>query len=185
MDVRNAIVPFQVVGVDGREFFRNAGRTRHRGIEASLAAPLGRHRATISYTFNDFTFANDGDPDAAWEGNRLPGIPRHHLFGGLTLRPHQALRLDFEVEHTGRYFASDANDPASVNDAATVADVRATFDLRLAGTRLVPFLAVRNLTNERYNSSVVVNAVGGRYFEPAPGRNFSLGVSVQTGSWAR
>lgn len=185
MDVENTIVPFQVAGVDGREFFRNAGKTRHRGLEAALAAPFGAHRATLSYTFNDFTFIDDGNPDAGWEGNRLPGVPRHHLFGGLALRPAPGLRLDLEVEHTGAYFASDTNDPASRNDAATVTDLRATYDLRLKGARLEPFIAVNNITNERYNSSVVVNAVGGRYFEPAPGRNVYVGVSVRTGAWGR
>ncbi len=185
MDVRNAIVPFQVAGVDGRDFFRNAGRTRHRGIEATLATDLGPHRATLAYTFNDFTFIDDGDPGAAWEGNRLPGVPRQHVFAGLALRPRDGLRIDLEVEHTGSYFADDGNDAASLNDAATVADLRVACDLRTARFRLTPFLTANNLANARYNSSVVVNAVGGRYFEPAPGRNFDLGVSVGTGTWAR
>jgi iron complex outermembrane receptor protein len=185
MIVRSTIVPFQVPSVDGREFFRNAGRTRHRGVEATLAAPLGAHRLSLSYTLSDFAFVDDGDADAAFEGNELPGIPRHHLFGGLTLRPHRDVRVDVEVEHTGAYFANDANADAARNGPATVADIRATLDLRLAGIRLTPFLAANNIGNERYNSSVVVNAVGGRYFEPAPGRNFHLGLSVQTGAWAR
>src|SRR5690606_32613710 len=33
MSVRGTLVPFQVEGAEGREFFRNAGRTRHVGGE--------------------------------------------------------------------------------------------------------------------------------------------------------
>jgi len=185
MDVRNAIVPFQVEDVEGREFFRNAGRTRHRGVEATLAVTYGLHRATIAYTLSDFTFIDDGDPGAAWEGNHLPGIPRHHVFAGLTIRPRPDLRMDVEVERMGRFFANDANDAASVNDAATVADLRATFDFRAAGLRFTPFLALNNITDTQYNGSVVVNAVGSRWFEPAPGRNVDIGVSVRSGGWVR
>jgi iron complex outermembrane receptor protein len=184
MDVRNAILPFQVEGVEGRDFFRNAGRTRHRGIEATVAAALGPHSASLAYTLNDFTFAEDTSPGGAREGNRLPGIPRHHVFGAVTLHPRADLRLDVEVEHTGGFFADDANQAASRNDAATIADVRATFDLRLGGIRLTPFLAINNATDTEYNGSVVVNAFGARWFEPAPGRNVHVGISVRSGSWA-
>lgn len=185
MSVQNTIVPFQVAGVEGRDFFRNAGKTRHQGFEAALSKPLGRHSATLSYTFNHFTFRDDGDPDADWEGNRLPGIPRHHLFAGVALRPNDRLRLDLEIEHTGSYYASDANDAASRNDAATVTDIRAAYDVRVSGTLLTPFVALNNIANTRYNSSVVVNGFGGRYFEPAPGRNIFIGLAVGTGSWGR
>jgi iron complex outermembrane receptor protein len=59
-------------------------------------------------------------------------------------------------------------------------------DLRLGhrgietgGVTVKPFAAVDNLLDERYASSVVVNAFGGRYYEPGPERSFSLGVNVE------
>ena len=57
-------------------------------------------------------------------------------------------------------------------------------DLRLgwggsAGSvRLDPFFAVQNLFDHHYVGSVTVNAAGGRYYEPAPGRNFYVGMEV-------
>jgi iron complex outermembrane receptor protein len=42
---------------------------------------------------------------------------------------------------------------------------------------------LNNLLDERYFSSVVINAAGARYFEPAPGRNIYLGVGVAIGNW--
>jgi outer membrane receptor protein involved in Fe transport len=53
----------------------------------------------------------------------------------------------------------------------------------VVGTDVQPFVAVGNVFDATYNSSVVVNAFnppGGqaRYYEPAPGRHFSVGVNV-------
>jgi len=42
-------------------------------------------------------------------------------------------------------------------------------------------VAVSNVFDVTYNSSVVVNAFGARYFEPGPGRTFSLGMGVTFG----
>jgi iron complex outermembrane receptor protein len=183
MNVDRTIVPFQVADGEGREFFRNAGESRHRGLELSASTPLGRHLATLAYTFNDFVFIDDGDSMVDFEGNRLPGVPRHHVFAGLRLRPADALQVDIEVDHTGEYFANDANEDSAVNDAATVVDLRLQYDTRLGGIAARPFLAVGNLTNTRYNSSVVVNAFGRRYYEPAPRRSFHVGFAVATGAW--
>ncbi len=44
--------------------------------------------------------------------------------------------------------------------------------------RIAPFLAVNNVYNRLYVGSVTINAAGGRYYEPAPGRNVYLGFSL-------
>jgi iron complex outermembrane receptor protein len=49
------------------------------------------------------------------------------------------------------------------------------------GLLVTPFVAVSNVFDVTYNSSVVVNAFGARYFEPGPGRTFSLGMGVTFG----
>ena len=184
MNVENTIVPFQVADGEGREFFRNAGESRHRGVEIAAHVPLGRHAATLAWTYNDFVFLDDGSAAADNEGNRLPGVPRQHLFAGLRLNVLEGLRLDLEADHTGEYFASDANDDASVNPAATVFDVRLLWERAVGSWRIAPFVAFNNLTDEQYNASVVVNAAGRRYFEPAPGRNAHIGLSISAGGWA-
>ncbi|MEA3246528.1 MAG: TonB-dependent receptor, partial [Gemmatimonadota bacterium] len=40
------------------------------------------------------------------------------------------------------------------------------------------FAAVNNLRDVRYVGSVTVNGAGGRVLEPAPGRNFYVGVET-------
>src|SRR5690606_40089725 len=128
---------------------------------------LFRSEATAAYSFIDFSSVDDGDPAADNEGNELPGVPPHRLFAALRVRPADRLTLDAEVDHTSAYFASAANAPASLNSAAAVVDLRARYRFRVRGVDFEPFLAVNNVTDELYNASVVVNAFGGRYFEPA------------------
>ena len=49
------------------------------------------------------------------------------------------------------------------------------------GWQIEPWIEVGNLFDEDYVGSVVVNAFGGRWFEPAPGRNLTVGASVAFG----
>ena len=44
-----------------------------------------------------------------------------------------------------------------------------------------PFLGIDNLFDERYNSSIITNAFGGRYFEPSPDREFYVGLTIGAG----
>ena len=46
------------------------------------------------------------------------------------------------------------------------------------GVAMSPFLSVTNVFDTRYATSLVVNAFGGRYFEPAPGRALQAGVAI-------
>ena len=181
--VRDALVPFQVAGGDGREFFRNAGQTRQQGIEGAAQLALTADlRVATSYTWSDFTFLDDGLPDADFDGNRLPGVPPHHWATRIGWTPAAAF-VEAELEHTSSFYSSDGNTADSRSPAATVVDLRAGGTVRLAGTRWQPFVGLNNLFDEQYFSSVVINAAGARYFEPAPGRNIYLGVGVAIGNW--
>jgi iron complex outermembrane receptor protein len=50
--------------------------------------------------------------------------------------------------------------------------------LELGGFEISPFAGVNNLTDETYVSSVAINAFGGRYYEPGPGRTFYVGGTL-------
>jgi len=184
MDLRNTLVPFQVPEAEGREFFRNSGRTRHRGFEAS-AAVRATNRLTIdgAYTYSDFVFVDDGLPDRDFDGNAVPGVPPHHAFVRLHITPIDRLGVDIEDEYTSAYYASDANSADSRTRSANVVNVRLNLDVNVGATRVQPFFAVANLFDRHYASSVVINAAGARYFEPAPGRNFLVGTRIRFGGW--
>jgi len=46
------------------------------------------------------------------------------------------------------------------------------------GGRLAPLVAVQNLTGVRSAGSVSVNAAGGKFFEPAPGRTLLVRMAL-------
>jgi iron complex outermembrane recepter protein len=183
MDVRDALVPFQVPEAEGRNFFRNAARTRHRGVELSAGLLLRQDlQLDAAYTLTDVRFRQDGSTTDAHAGHRVPGIPPARLHAALSWRPGRAL-FAAELDHAGRQYTDDANTASA--PAATRIDLRAATSLRLGGAEVAPFVVLNNALDERYFGSVSVNAVGGRYYEPAPGRNIYIGASVRTGAWRR
>lgn len=178
MNVGDAIVPFQVPDVDARTFYRNAGETRHRGIEAGLTLATAGATARAAYTWTRVTFEDDGDATTDFEDNDVPGAPEHRFVLRLA-RPFGPFRAEADLDHTGAYWADDAN--TARNDAATVVGLRLEATLAAGRGRVRPFVALLNATDTRYNGSVVVNAFGGRYYEPSPGRSLMLGLTIDTG----
>ncbi len=175
--VRDAVVPFESPTVPDRQFFRNAGRLRHRGVEVSLdASPWPGVTVTGSYTLDDSRFLEFRVAQDTLDGNEVPGIPRHRVFGVVTVTRPSGLWASLEVTRMSRMMADDANTAAA--PATTVVGLRAGWE-RIGGPRgLSPFVTVMNVFDARYVSSVVVNAVFGRYYEPAPGRTLLLGFTV-------
>ncbi|MEE8496008.1 MAG: TonB-dependent receptor, partial [Xanthomonadales bacterium] len=78
IDVRDAIVPFELAG-SGQSFFENAGRSTHRGLEAALSMELlPGLTGSATYTWSDFTFDEfQGVDGEVFSGNTIPGIPEH------------------------------------------------------------------------------------------------------------
>jgi iron complex outermembrane recepter protein len=66
--------------------------------------------------------------------------------------------------------------------ASTVIDLRAGLaSLRLGGIGVEPYAGITNLLDEEYNTSVVINAFGRRFYEPGPSRSFYVGVDARLG----
>jgi iron complex outermembrane receptor protein len=60
-----------------------------------------------------------------------------------------------------------------------VANLRAGFEQRGPGWKISEFVRVDNVTDRQYIGSVIVAEANGRFFEPAPGRTWLIGVSAQ------
>jgi len=180
-DIDEVLVPFQKQAF-GPTFYRNQGAARHLGVEGTVqwqvAEPLSV-QASYSYVDAEFTEGTIEGPDAATslDGNQLPGVPAHQF--GATARVRTALaRFGLTVQHVGEQYG-DSENTATVDGYTTV-------DLRLShpglpltrGLTITPFLALNNAFDARY-SDVVVNAFGDRFYEPAAGRHWRFGASLQ------
>lgn len=176
-DVQDGLIPFEVPSEPGRQFFRNVGASRHAGVE--IGTTLRPHRALRlvgAYTFAEYQFTDFTTEDGTFDGNDIPGVPPHHLYVSLRYAAPVGLWAATDYTHTAAYAVDDEN--TAENAAWWTADVRVGWDGRIAGWRVAPYLGVLNLFDERYAGSIVVNAFGGRYFEPAPGRNLFVGAQV-------
>jgi iron complex outermembrane receptor protein len=175
--LRDALVPFEVPGAAGRQFFRNAGRARHRGVEASGDVALGAFVARAAYTYVDARFTDYTVRDTSYAGKQVPGVAPRRVDAALEWhRPNGAL-VALEGRAQARTPATDAN-RASAAGFAT-ADARATTgSLRVGGVGVAPFAGVTNIFDVHYVTSVTVNAAGARYFEPGAGRTLYVGADV-------
>nr|WP_226986128.1 TonB-dependent receptor [Ramlibacter tataouinensis] len=176
----------------GRSTFQNAGETERRGFEAALSGRFGGGwSAALVGTWLDASYdssfitcgrpgcgAPGNPPDLLVPaGNRVPGIPRATAFAELAWR-HKPWGLEtaLELRHVGRIYANDLNNEST--DASTTAAVRLSLAQQVGRWSLREFLRVDNLTDRRYIGSVIVNEGNQRYFEPAPGRTWLVGVNA-------
>jgi iron complex outermembrane receptor protein len=105
-------------------------------------------------------------------------VPVTTLYGELVWR-HRAsgFHAGAEVRHNGRVYVDDANSESAAS--YTVANLRVGFEQRVQKLRFTEFVRVDNVTDRRYIGSVIVAEANGRFYEPAPGRNWLAGVSAQ------
>jgi iron complex outermembrane receptor protein len=166
----------------GRTSYRNASATLRQGLELSLDADLragfsARLAATYLRAIYDQAFTGVA------EGNRLPGVPKTSLYGELAWKDaSDRFGGALETVANGKVYADDANAAMPAPGYAIVnARVQATqhLDGQLQGWRLREYARVNNLFDRTYIGSVIVGDSNRRYYEPAPGRNWVLGVSAQ------
>jgi iron complex outermembrane receptor protein len=182
--VRDALVPFEVEGFPGRQFYRNAGAATHRGIEASAGAePLAGLRLRGAWTYIDARFGDYMVGSDNLRANRVPGIAPHRVDASAYWSRAAGPFAGVDVRYAGRTPVADTdNTERLASPAYTTVDVRGGWmEVRAGRFRASPSLGVTNVFDVRYNASVVVNAVGGRFYEPAPGRSLYAGVEVKLG----
>jgi iron complex outermembrane receptor protein len=173
--LRDELVPFEVASDPGRTFFRNVGKSSHRGIEVAVRGEMEGGlslRSALTHVVAEF----DSGLGEEVDGNRIPGrattrfetrasLNRSGYTASLDLTWAKAMPVDDE---------NTAEAPSWFR-----IDLRVGLDALLIGkASILPWLEVGNVTDADYVGSVTVNAFGGRYFEPAPGRTFSMGLRV-------
>lgn len=173
--LENALVQF--TRADEATFFRNAGEASRDGIEALVEwTPAPRFSTRLAYTYQNFRFTRFVAPEGDFSGNKEPGVPPHQLFAGVRYDTPFGLRTAFEVRSIEAYPVNSTNTIS--NWAYQVANVRVGLDQRWNGINVRPFVGIDNLFGERYNASTITNSLGGRFFEPAPGREIYVGLTI-------
>ncbi len=184
VDTRDAIV--QYLETAGRAFFRNAGRTRNRGVEfgvSAIATPWLTLRGAM--TLSDYEFLEYRVPSATLpapaldtlDGNRVAGVPgRAWRLGALATFGDLSLDLDHSVQSP--VWGDDRNTIRVPGWDRGQLNLRATWSTTVRGWRVEPFAALQNALDSRYAGAITLNGAFGRVFEPAPGRNWYAGLEV-------
>jgi iron complex outermembrane receptor protein len=183
-EVRDALVPYEIAAP--RFFYRNAGSTRHRGIELSgdLSVAPGLSLGAV-WTYADYRFRQYSFTDTAGvhvlDGRALAGIPDNWLHFSVRAQPaaFAGAWVELQQSYSSGYLVSDVSSTRTSPWWST--NIRAGWDGATGSMRLAPFIGINNAFNHQYVSSVVINAARGRFYEPAPGRNVYVGLSLGVG----
>ncbi len=169
--IHDRLLPRQ--GEDGRIWYSNGGKNRHHGAELALEWPAGApFHAQITYNYGSFIFLNDPG-----NGLEIPGAPAHQFHLSLHGSTSRGWSAQVVLESASEMWGNNTNSAKS--DGFTVLDVyfsRSNWDM--GRITLHPFARIQNILDRQYVRSLVVNAFGGRYFEPAEGRSIQGGIGL-------
>ncbi|MEM9930548.1 MAG: TonB-dependent receptor plug domain-containing protein, partial [Bacteroidota bacterium] len=162
----------------GTQLFRNAGKTQQRGFElAATWRPLIQKPLSLSfytsYTYYDFTYEDYTQRGNDFSGNNIPGAAPHTVNFEVSTSLKNGLRLDLFHNYTAAIPLNDVNDVF----ADSFHLLRAKLSYPIKGFSF--FVAGANLLDQRMSFGNDLNPrFGNRYFQPAPGRNWQVGVRV-------
>jgi len=181
--MHNAII--REVNSSDEEFFQNTGRIIQRGIEGSATVVLFENannwinelQLKSGIALNEFKFLDYKSGGENWSGNKVTGVPAltyNNLLSGSFRN-----RININLWHffKSRTPLNDGNTVFSAPYHLIQANASWSF-LNLQRLTGAVWFEVDNLLDEHYSLGNDINAYGGRYFNPAPARNFALGVRM-------
>jgi iron complex outermembrane recepter protein len=158
----------------GQEFFVNSGRTDQRGAELSVAwKPSTKLAAWGSFAYNNYRFKEHQD----FSGNELTGVPEKTATLGLDFQTKPGFYCMTTYSYTDAIPLNDANEAYAAD--YFLLGTRVGFRRMYERSGMDVFVAVDNALDEKYSLGNDLNANGGRFYNAAPRRNYSVGVKLQ------
>lgn len=160
--------------VGGRTAYSNQGQTARNGIDLSIDSRLPHHFEL----YGAYTLLKAHFVDSPYDGNALPGVPDQRIYA----------EADWHDPATGFYATVNGQWQTRMYvDAQNSAYAAGYFTAGLAGGfrqdfgpfGVNEFARINNLFNRTYVGAVVIAAHNGAYYEPAPGRNFVVGMTAR------
>ncbi|NHJ26850.1 TonB-dependent receptor [Klebsiella quasipneumoniae subsp. similipneumoniae] len=174
-DTDNEIVVDNSSG--GRTSYKNAGKTRRQGMELGLDQQFGESwRLKAAWTWLDATYRTNVCGDASCNGNRIPGIARNMGYASFGYQPEQGWYAGSDIRYMSDIMANDENTAKA--PSWTVVGLTTGYKWSYGRMDMDLFGRVDNLFDREYVGSVIVNESNGRYYEPAPGRNYGIGLNL-------
>ena len=170
------------VNLGGRTTFKNATRTRRRGLElgaeSAVPGPIG---VQFAYTYLDATFRDAFSSTTAAgtvtvpAGNQLPGVPQSQAYAQLSYRK-PAFYTYVEALYRSRVAVDDRN--SEFAEPYTVFNWVGGLVQQGADWRITEYIRLDNLADRDYVGSVIVNEGNRRFYEPSPRRSIGAGIQA-------
>ncbi|PSL04369.1 TonB-dependent receptor family protein [Cecembia rubra] len=169
----------------GVVLFRNAGATDQKGIEMQLDYAIYRNQLSLvqeiklshAYTGHFFQFSEYSTGGTDFSGNRLTGVAPNTLVNLLDIRTKPGLYLNLTHQYVDEIPLNDAN--TVFQDAYNLIGSRLGWRTTFGGRwDFEVYGGVDNLLDESYSLGNDLNAFAGRFYQPAPGRNWYGGAKL-------
>ncbi|HTM98071.1 MAG TPA: TonB-dependent receptor [Pedobacter sp.] len=169
------------------EYFINAGGTKQDGIEVeAMGWPIPYHKQSFlaslqirsNYTYSNFRFQNFVNANNNYSGNKLTGVPDHNFVNSAEFTFKKDIFLFAQHNYVTALPLNDANTAEA--KAYHLMELKTGIkNLAFGKVKADLFAGINNLLNTNYSLGNDLNAVGGRYFNPAAKINYYFGFLIK------
>jgi len=184
--IDDEIVPFEV---SGDVYFRNAARTKRRGLEVGLNTEIAQGlRWRTAYTFSDFKYdtyiaqtidGTGGITERSYAGNIVPSVPKHNLSLSLTyehsLKEYLIGFVKCVYNNVSGMYTDDANSEKSAG--YHLVNTTVGFDIVLDRLNILVSGGLNNIFDLRYVAFININSAQKEFYEAGEPRHFFASVN--------
>ena len=169
----------------GADYYVNSGGTIQKGVEVWLNAHIinnSKNFITVlnvwnSFSYQPYRFDEYEIGNAVYSGNKVTGVPRTINVSGVDIKSRNNFYANVTFNNTSSIPLNDGNTVYA--KYYHLLQMKIGKQIILSKCAINVFAGADNLLNEVYSLGNDINALGGRYFNPAPERNFYAGASFR------
>jgi iron complex outermembrane receptor protein len=182
--LNNAIVRRLTAG--NTEYYVNAGDVKQPGLELYTSGWLIKPtnhgfirglQVSESLTISKFSFGTYSVASTGFSGNELTGVPRHVSVTTMQVKFPQSLYLYGQFNSTARIPLNEAN--SFYSPRYQLLQAKVGWQHLFNKTRFEVFAGADNILNQYYNLGADLDAVGNRFYNPSPLRNYYAGFNLR------
>ena len=161
---------------NSRTVYRNAGDTSRKGLELSAEAILPNNFGIYgAYTYLDAKFGSGNASTII--GKAIPGTYRSQIYLEASWK-YQPLNFQtaLEARYNSKVYIDDTN--SDIAPDYTIYSIRGSFLQKHGNWKFTEYARIDNIFDQSYIGSIRVNDTNSRFYEPAPGRNWIMGVKA-------
>jgi len=181
-NMKNGIL--RQVTESGIEIYSNVGQMKQKGIEGTLWLHMltqSKVLNSISYqgalSYNHYRFGHYQTKDNDLKNNKITAVPDWVWSNSIFLNLPYNLNLNIYHNYTSSTPLNNENTVFAKKFNLIQTKIQWTTPIK-DKLSLQLYVGVDNLLNEKYSLGNDINAFGGRYFNPAPKRNFYGGMKL-------